>query len=435
MSQTIKEISITITSKMDNLPTVSSESCIYRVPEKYLRAKEEAYTPHIISIGPFHRNNKRLHSAEEIKLRYLKSFLTRIKADLLSCTRMVKESEEQIRECYQEIITLSSNEFVEMILVDAAFIVELFIRNHFKELRDEHDAIFDKQWMSDGVFHDLLLLENQLPFFILEKLFDNALMKSPVTFFKLTFEYFKDILRAHELVNTRIQVRHLVDYVRALQLPSFARGVTKSRGIAKFETTRSATELMEAGVRFKRGEGICSVLDIIFRDGVLQMPHFVVHEWSEPYYRNMIAYEQCHHDDKYISSYIVLMDSLINTQRDVQILIQSGILENQLGSDDDLATLFNTLFKETLRESSQFYYSKLCENLNAYSRTRWHQWKAAWHRHKMILGREYFSNPWSGISVVAAVILLILTIVQTACSLVDTYAGDARKLFRRGHNS
>lgn len=345
---------------------------------------------------------------------------------------MIKESEERIRDCYQEKITLSTDKFVEMILVDAVFIVELFIRNHFKELRDEHDPIFLKQWMSDGVLHDILLLENQLPFFILEKLYENAPMKSSITFFKLTFEYFKHILRAHELVNTRIQVRHLVDYVRALQLPSFARGVTNSQDIRKFETTRSATELEEAGVKFKRGEGIYSVLDIIFRDGILEMPHLVVNEWSETYFRNMIAYEQCHHDYKYISSYIILMDSLINTQNDVEILIQAGILENQLGGDDCVATLFNTLYKETMRESSKFYYANICENLNAYSRTRWHRWKAAWYRWKMILGREYFSNPWSGISVVAAVILLILTIVQTACSLIDMYAGDARKLFRRG---
>lgn len=79
MSQVIKEISISITSKMDNLPTISLESCIYRVPEKFRRANEEAYTPQIISIGPFHRDNKKLRSAQEIKLRYLKSFLTRIK--------------------------------------------------------------------------------------------------------------------------------------------------------------------------------------------------------------------------------------------------------------------------------------------------------------------------------------------------------------------
>lgn len=346
---------------------------------------------------------------------------------------MIKESEEQIRDCYQETITLSSEKFVEMILVDAAFIVDLFIRNYFKDLRDEHDPVFHKQWMGNGVFHDVLLLENQLPFFILEKLYELAPMKSSVTFFKLTFEYFKDIVRAHELVNTRIQVRHLVDYVRALQIPSFTRGVTSSQRVGKFETTRSATELKEAGVNFKRGEGTYSVLDIIFRNGVLEMPHLIVHEWTEMYFRNVIAYEQCHHQYRYVSSYAILMDSLINTQHDVEILIRSGILENKVGGDDYVANLFNTLYKETMRESSKFYYANICENLNAYSRTRWHQWKAAWYRWKMILDQQYFSNPWSGISVVAAVILLILTVVQTACSLIDMYAGDAQKLFHRRH--
>ncbi|KAI6681374.1 hypothetical protein NL676_035255 [Syzygium grande] len=430
MSQTVKEVAITITTKMNNLPPASTECCIYRVPEKLRRANAEAYTPQVISIGPFHHDKTELQSSEEIKLRYLKGFLRRIRADLLACTRMIRESEDRIRQCYQENLTQGSDELVEMILVDAVFVVELFIRNHYPEHRDENDEIYSKQWMSNGVFHDILLLENQVPFFVLENLYNLTALRTTVTFFKLSYEYFKEVLHGHELASTRVQVKHLVDYVRALQLPLFARGVM-SKLVKKFELTRSAKELKEAGVKFRRGEGTSSVLDVVFKDGTLEMPRVVVHEWTEVYFRNMIAYEQCHHEYKYISSYAILMDSLINMPEDIDILIGCGILENQLGSTDAVASLINGMYKETMRDSSKFLYSSQCESLNMYGRTRWHRMKAAWYQWRVILKRDYFSNPWSGVSVVTAVVLVVLTLVQTACSFLDFYAGDAWRLFRR----
>ncbi|KAI6681377.1 hypothetical protein NL676_035258 [Syzygium grande] len=426
MTRTVKEVAITIITMMNNLPPDDefAECCIYRVPEKFRRANAEAYTPQVLSIGPFHRDKKELHPSEEIKLRYLKPFLRRIRADVLACTRMIRESEDRIRQCYQENLTQGSNELVEMILVDAVFVVELFIRNYYPEHRDGNDEIFSKEWMSNGVFHDMLLLENQVPFFILESLYNLTPLRTSVTFFKLSYEYFKDVLPhpiGHEPVGTRIQVNHLVDYVRAMQLPPFPQGRTSKQA----RKTRRAKELQEAGITFGRGKG--SMLDFIFKDGTLEMPHMVVHEWTEVYLRNMIAYEQCHHDYKYISSYAILMDSLIDKPDDIDILISRGILENQLSSADDVASLINGMHKETMRDSSEFYYSGLCESLNVYNRTRWHRWKAAWYRWRVILNRDYFSNPWSGISVVAAAVLLVLTSVQTACSIFEFCAGGAKR--------
>ncbi|KAI6681375.1 hypothetical protein NL676_035256 [Syzygium grande] len=262
MSQTVKEVAVTIMTKMDNLPPVSTECCIYRVPEKFRR-------------------------------------------------------------------------------------LSFFIRNHCVEHRDENYEIFSKQWMGNGVFHDVLLLENQVPFFVLENLYNLTVLRTTVTFFKLSYEYFKYALHGHELAGTRSQVLHLVDYVRAPQLPSFPRGMM-SKQAKKFELTRSAKELHEVGVKFRQAEGTSSVLDVIFRDGTLVMPHLVVHEWTEVYFRNMIAYEQCHHDYNYISSYAVLMDRPIDTPKDIDILIRRGMLENQLGSTEDVASLVKGMYKETV---------------------------------------------------------------------------------------
>ncbi|KAI3442145.1 uncharacterized protein J3R85_001461 [Psidium guajava] len=420
MSPTVKEVVINIKKKINNLPPVSVERCIYQVPEKLRRANEEAYTPQVVSIGPFHRDKMVLQSTEEIKLKYLKGFLSCIKADLVACTRMIKESEDRIRQCYQEKLTQGSNDLVEMILVDAVFVVELFIRNHYPEYRDGNDGIFSKQWMSNAVLHDVLLLENQVPFFVLENLYNLTTLRNTVTFFKLSYEYFKDVLPGHELAGTRIPVRHLVDYVRAMQLPSSPQGVMFKQA-KKFELTRSAKELQEAGVTFRPAKGTSSLLDVVFNDGILVMRRVILHEWTEAYFRNMVAYEQCHHEYKHISSYVILLDSLIQKPKDIDILISCGILENQLGSADDVAHLINGMYKGTVRGSSEFLYSSQCVSLNEH-------WQA--HRRKAILNRDYFSKPWFKISAVAGGVLLVLTIAQTVCSFIYVYAGDAGRLFR-----
>ncbi|KAI6677797.1 hypothetical protein NL676_038593 [Syzygium grande] len=44
---------------------------------------------------------------------------------------MISDSEDRIRQCNQENLTQGSDELVKMILLDAVFVVELFIRNHY----------------------------------------------------------------------------------------------------------------------------------------------------------------------------------------------------------------------------------------------------------------------------------------------------------------
>ncbi|GAY47210.1 hypothetical protein CUMW_102840 [Citrus unshiu] len=57
--------------------------------------------------------------------------------------------------CIRETLELSSDEFVTMILLDAVFLIELFLRGFYPD--------FIKSWTVDQLSADLWLLENQLP--------------------------------------------------------------------------------------------------------------------------------------------------------------------------------------------------------------------------------------------------------------------------------
>ncbi|KAM4081761.1 hypothetical protein ACJW30_11G116600 [Castanea mollissima] len=58
-------------------PVQWPECCIYRVPKKLREGNKDAYTPTLISIGPFHRGECELHAMEMLKLRYLREFCYR----------------------------------------------------------------------------------------------------------------------------------------------------------------------------------------------------------------------------------------------------------------------------------------------------------------------------------------------------------------------
>ncbi|KAF9606381.1 hypothetical protein IFM89_025070 [Coptis chinensis] len=156
-------------------PIPSSQCCIYRILECLRILSEEAYVPKIVSIGPFHCDKECLKAMEEQKNWYLHALLYRTSAPkecLKDFLKAIQAMEVQIRACYAEPIGLSSNEFVEMILLDACFIIELFYNYGRVELRDNNDPIYVTSWMLSSLKHDIILLENQLPFFVLEQLFD-----------------------------------------------------------------------------------------------------------------------------------------------------------------------------------------------------------------------------------------------------------------------
>ncbi|BFG18850.1 hypothetical protein CerSpe_051250 [Prunus speciosa] len=134
--------------------------------------------------------------------------------------------------------------------------------------------------------------------------------------------------------------------------------------------------------------------------------------------RNVLAFEQLHYpmsEDNYMSQYVSLMGGLVKTSGDVELLIEYGIAraERHLlrGKYEGFTSLLvNSLFTHV--PIVNFYYAHVCDELNKYNSKRWNKWKA-------ILRQNYFNTPWATISVIAAVVLLILTLIQTVASVVS----------------
>ena len=411
---------------MLELPDIeSTKSChIHKVPHHLRKWKKEAYTPQVVSIGPFHHKNKRFKVIEEHKERYFRSFMKRSKIKSEYLVDNIRKMEKRIRGCYEEIIDLSSDRFVKMILVDASFILELFIREA-PGIQTRDDPMFVKP-RAEAIKLDLLLLENQLPFFVIEELlqltFQSLCMSDPrlsrlfncYGLLELSLNYFSDPCFEFKCECPDVEIEHFTDLLRTFQIPPPMK--RPNRVFQETDLNFTATQLQEAGVKFEGvKEGYECRFDIKFEKGVLKIPKFELNDRTEVATRNIMALEQTRYiDDKYFTDHLFLMDSLINTREDVDLLCKEGILVNYLGDNNAAMSLINNLNKGIVWQRTRDDYNVLYKELNSFYAVPWHNWKAT-------LNREYFSTPWRTASTVAAIMLLVLTFIQTVCSIIKEH--------------
>jgi hypothetical protein len=172
-----------------------------------------------------------------------------------------------------------------------------------------------------------------------------------------------------------------------------------------------AVELKEAGIHLK-----CDNTHVIdYKSRVLSLPTISIdHEGTAKIFLNMMAFERLHSDARSeAADYMIFMDNIINSERDVALLRSKGIIRNLLSSDKEAAQLFNNLSRGAVLNP----YSRLHDvrrKVNAHCARPWNRWRA-------IFQHTYVSNPWVLISLVAAAILLIATLLQAIYSVMDFY--------------
>ncbi|XP_059445772.1 UPF0481 protein At3g47200-like [Corylus avellana] len=414
MSNLDKSLASSITKKLLYDSPSLQESSIFRVPQKLRRRNENVYDPNIVSIGPYHRGTKRLVPMNEIKMWYLGSLFKRFpltpEKTLEHIVESIRTLQKRARDHYADPFSLNDEKFIEMLVVDGCFLIELFRKEAFIVEPHCDDPIFNTSWMYENLYHDLILLENQIPWFILQRLFEltvAVIEQEPHFLVKLVLKFFESMMLmtvpAEYRANGR-EVKHILDLLHSCLLSTSGQGRPKNINLELFPPV---TDLLQAGVIFKKGNPD-DVLNIKFNKGVFEIPPIKVRGNSESLFRNLIAYEQCdRHCGNQFTSYAVLLDCLINSSKDADLLCDEKIVVHAM-STEDVSNLFNGLYNDTL--ISEFYYGQIARDVNRYYRSRWPRWRAT-------LMRDYFSNPWSISSFIAAIFILVLTFLQTLFSI------------------
>ncbi|KAM5559564.1 UPF0481 protein [Rosa sericea] len=399
--------------------------CIFRVPQSLLEINGKSYQPHIVSIGPFHRGQPHLRMIEEHKWRYLGSLLSRTEPKGLTLQHYLKSiepMEARARECYSETIHLSSDEFVELMVVDGCFLIELFRKYGRVVGFERDDPLINMFWVIPFMVRDFLRLENQIPYFILEHLYDlitksedrqdsvKSLSLLALNFFNSHMDRPKEVIaKLHNLTGM-----HLLDLLRSSVIP--ADHVEPGRkNSTPTHIIHCISKLRRAGIKLNPPKDYESFLVIKFKRGVIEMPPITIDDFMSSFLLNCVAYEQCHKScSKHITTYATLLDYLVNTYKDVEYLADRNIIENCFGNDEEVAHFINNLGKDVAFDDERCYLSKLFNDVHQYYSNSWHvQWAS--------FKYTYFDTPWSFISAFAALILLIFTLLQTLYTVLSYY--------------
>ncbi|XP_017974826.1 PREDICTED: UPF0481 protein At3g47200-like [Theobroma cacao] len=401
--------------------------CIFETPSILLRHRENAFLPNGFSIGPRYHGKENLAATGKIKIKYLKGLLSRVitykspgtmseedsKSEqqkiLTDCIATVKSIEKKASDCYAEhdYAAELGGEFVKLLVLDACFIIELFRKYAGEIAKEQDDPIFSTSFRLQYLHHDLILLGNQIPWFVLETLFEKT--KHPAEtkpLVELALHFFANVFSSRPLPKeTNLfrdqDIKHILDLLR-LSLVLTSEEIKNNPG-SGWQPIHSVTRLKEAGVKFVKVESN-RILDIKFKNGSLEIPSLLIQETTETILRNLIAYEQCLPNCRPIfTCYAKLLDNLIDTTNDMDILCKKEIFDNWL-SPEDATQFFNKLYNDTYVK--EFYYSKLCDDLNRHCKRGWPRWRAYY-------VQNYFTKPWAIAAQIYAVIMFVLTLWQT----------------------
>ncbi|KAM5552973.1 UPF0481 protein [Rosa sericea] len=415
--------------------------CIFRVPEVLRRHNPKAYTPDVVSIGPFHRGGEPFQRMEIVKQWYLHNLLSRMNISLKLLIEGIFRDENRARDFYSEPLDhLNQSSFVEMMILDGCFLLELF-----RKFRDkEHgqikfsDPIFNMDCMFQYICHDLLLLENQIPWFVLNCIYtltldprdDPSLRKLLLTVFSSHHQLAHNCRSYLHHLNNNVhdedddedKILHILDLIRtSIVFPFKDQSQQKKDQFdlsfyhdSEKELMHPALALSEAGVKFRRASSADakSIMNIEFKNRTLEIPQLAIGELTDSLFRNLIAFEQCCPGQSHkITSYAVLMDNLIGSSKDMEFLCEKKIIDNWL-SDEDASKFFVKLYYDT--ELNHFYYAGLCTKLNKHYDHKWNMWQEKFKR-------TYCSDPWKFISLTVALIFSLLTLVEIVYTILEYY--------------
>ncbi|KAJ0778321.1 hypothetical protein HanLR1_Chr02g0070381 [Helianthus annuus] len=424
--------------------SAGKNSCsIFRVPQSLVEINKEAYRPRIVSIGPCHYGNKDLEMIQEHKWRFLDDMITRTNKQLDFLMKNIGSMENRIRDSYSESIDLGSNDLAKMMVLDGVFLIELFRKVGKLVPAHQDDPIFKMAWISPFLMRDLLRIENQIPFFVLQKLYEVSKQEDhDCTLQSLILEFFNYMVdRPQEVLKkyANHDGKHLLDFFRksfinnnrdsvtssSVNRSSMSRNSVVPEAIDKpnhsLKLIKPATKLVTAGVKFKANHQADSLLDIKFQDGLLLIPQINMDDFYSAFFLNCMAFEQCYfHCTKDITTYVVFMGCLMNTSADVSLLSHNKIIENYFGTDKEVAKFFNEVGKDVAFDIKNNYLKDLFVELNEYCKNGWHvNWAGFKH--------TYFASPWAAVSAFAAVLLLSLAVLQTLYTVVSYYKKDGDK--------
>ncbi|KFK34277.1 hypothetical protein AALP_AA5G124000 [Arabis alpina] len=133
------------------------------------------------------------------KWRAVNMVMARTKHSIEMYIDAMNKLEEKARACYEGTISLSSYEFTKMLVLDGCFVLELFrgADKGFSVLGyGRNDPVFATRGLMHLIQRDMVMLENQLPLFVLNRLLELQLrtQNQPGLVARLAIRFFNPLM-------------------------------------------------------------------------------------------------------------------------------------------------------------------------------------------------------------------------------------------------
>lgn len=275
--------------------------------------------------------------------------------------------------------------------------------------------------MFAAVQTDIMKLENQIPMFSLQMILQwqagtDLDLKSILRHVWHTlspFLYKRDRLDSHVLAGTSLRPHsHLLGFVyEKIICSSDPTDHTEHNRMWKkkrYMTLPSAVELRRKGVKFAAHVEHLNEIRFDSRTYTFHLPTIEMDDKTDAIMRNLVAFEAfvCKKETKPLMCYVDLMDRLIKTAADVEVLRNGGIIHNRLGTDEEVANAWNGMREVMGKGEYEPIDTSIDDVITFYTN----------YEYIMIcadLKEKYFPRAWLVVSTLAGCIVLFLSVLQT----------------------
>ncbi|XP_048129771.1 putative UPF0481 protein At3g02645 [Rhodamnia argentea] len=505
---------------------------IFSVPKVLKSSDPDLYTPQQVAIGPYYHWCPEMYEMESYKLAAAKRFQKQLqRIEFKNLVEELVKLESRVRACYHKYLDFNGETLAWMMAIDASFLLEFLQVYAIKEgkmlsrVSSRMSHLVDhagRKSAHNAILRDIVMLENQIPLFILRKMLefqfasldeaDNMLLAllmgfyKEVSLFKLmeslpkiqvsacahlldflydtmvpkveeqpeivedegnsedkkekgisplassssgskyikqlcdiiwsslfklskgTIEIVKRLILASPvkaLLKLPLTILSKLPFFSVLAQPieSLVSSQVKEEGQSENENGNphkppsveeiaipSVSDLSKVGVRFLATKGNLASISFDAKIATLYLPAISLDVHSEAFMRNLVAYEACNASGPLVfTRYTELMNGIIDSDEDVKLLRERGVISNRLKSDGEAAKLWNGMSK-SIRLTKVPFLDKAIEDVNEYYNGRW----------KVKLGKflkQYVLGSWQFLAVLAGIGLLLLLTLHAFCSV------------------
>ncbi|KAL8551656.1 hypothetical protein ACS0TY_000653 [Phlomoides rotata] len=290
-------------------------------------------------------------------------------------------------------------------------------------------SILENQEEMKCYVQDILLLANQVPLILLEKLLmvggwgSVSTKGDRIEFLKVIVATFIPITRVSKIECMYSEFKHSLhildvyrmslvhgDFERENNVHKTTSKVKKSQGT----NIPTATELHKIGIGFTNSDST-SLLDISFRHKTIKLPVIIVDGSTKSLFLNLIALEKLHKEitKNEVTSYMYFMGCLVQAVDDARLLQSRGIIDTTL-PPFEVTQLFRRMSKNITLDHESL--DPECIETLKMVREKFNKLSNNWRKD---LFQTYLKSPWAIMSVIAAILLFTLSIIQTVYTVLS----------------